>query len=204
MKKGFLEIIVVFSFFLLILVYSFPAWCEGNREVKAEASRRCLKRVTMLTGYGSESIEDGHYEIVPLLIQFHFDINSYMQKAVSKFKGDYEFIVEPLMNVVTNPKTNAEVGLSLLFRYENKIIHQMKWFLEGGIGAMYTTQHTHEQGSQYDFLPQAGLGLQYTLSKRLALTGEYRFRHMSNAGTASPNHGLNHNFALVGLTYYLD
>jgi hypothetical protein len=42
------------------------------------------------------------------------------------------------------------------------------------------------------------------LTKKFALTGEYRWRHMSNAGASGPNHGLNHDFALVGLTYYLN
>jgi len=203
MKRRWLELIIIVMC-CSFLVYGSPAWCGTDSEPKGETSKTCLKRVTMLTGYGSDSIKGGHYEVVPILIQFHFDINPFAQKIGIKTGGDFEFIAEPLMNVVTNPDANAEVGISFLLRYEDTIVSRLRWFFEGGVGALYTTQHTHEQGSQYEFLPQAGLGLQYTLTKKLALTGEYRFRHMSNAGAASPNHGLNHNFALVGLTYFLN
>jgi opacity protein-like surface antigen len=203
MKKEWLNLVRVIICCSLFL-YACPALCGTDSEPNAEQSKMCLKRVTMLTGYGSASMEDGHYEVVPILIQFHFDINPFVQKLGVKTGGDFEFIAEPLMNVVTNPNANAEVGISFLLRYEDTIVSRLRWFFEGGVGAMYTSQHTQEQGSQYDFLPQAGLGLQYSLTKKLALTGEYRWRHMSNAGATSPNHGLNHNFALVGLTYFFN
>jgi hypothetical protein len=188
----------------LLLLDVFPAWCSSDSEVRGEKPNICLKQVTLLSGYGGESIETGHYEIIPILLQFNFDINPVVKKMGIKVGGDFCFVAEPLFNVVINPNTNAEVGCSFLLRYEGPIIPRLKWFFEGGVGTLYTTQHTHEQGSQYDFLPQAGLGLQYSLTKKLALTGEYRFRHMSNAGASSPNHGLNHNFALIGLTYFLE
>jgi len=204
MKKGWLNLIILVVMCCSFLLYSSPAWCGTDSEPKGETSKTCLKRVTMLTGYGSDNIEGGHYEVIPILIQFHFDINPFVQKLGVKTRGDFEFIAEPLMNVVTNPDANAEVGISFLLRYEDTIVSRLRWFFEGGAGAMYTSQHTLEQGSQYDFLPQAGLGLQYSLTKKLALTGEYRWRHMSNAGASSPNHGLNHDFALVGLTYFFN
>jgi len=203
MKKGWLNFVLIVMC-CSFLVYGFPAWCGTDSEPRGEAAKTCLKRVTILTGYGSSDMEDGHYDVVPILIQFHFDANPFINKMGNKTGGDFEFIAEPLMNVVTNPDANAEIGISFLFRYEHAIVPKLRWFFEGGAGAMYTTQHTHEQGSQFDFLPQAGLGLQYSLTKKLALTGEYRWRHMSNAGASSPNHGLNHDFGLVGLTYFLN
>jgi len=203
MKKEWLNLVRVLICCSLFL-YACPALCGTDSEPNAEQSKTCLKRMTMLTGYGSESIKTGHYEVVPILIQFHFDINPLAQKMGIKTGGDFEFIAEPLINVVSNPDTNAEVGISFLLRYEDTIVPRLRWFFEGGVGAMYTSQHTQEQGSQYDFLPQAGLGLQYSLTKKFALTGEYRWRHMSNAGASSPNHGLNHDFALVGLTYFFN
>jgi len=203
MKRGWLGMAMVFMC-CSFLVYGSPAWCGTDSGPEEEKAKICLKRVTMLTGYGSDNIEGGHYEVVPILIQFHFDINPFVQRMGVKTGGDFEFIAEPLMNLVTNPDTNAEIGISFLLRYEHAIVSRLKWFFEGGVGSMYTTQHTHEQGSQYDFLPQAGLGLQYSLTKKVAVTAEYRYRHMSNAGASSPNHGLNHDFALVGLTYLLN
>jgi hypothetical protein len=203
MKKGSIELIIIVMC-CSFLVYGYPAWCGTDSEAQGETSKVCLKRLTLLTGYGSESIKTGHYEIVPILIQFHFDFNPLVRKIGIKTGGDFEGIAEPLFNVVTSPHTNAEVGISFLLRYEHTIVPRLRWFFEGGSGPMYTSQHTQEQGSQFDFVTQAGLGLQYSLTKKFALTGGYRWRHMSNADTASPNHGLNHDFVLVGLTYFFN
>ena len=51
---------------------------------------------------------------------------------------------------------------------------------------------------------QLGAGLQFFLNDSFALTGGYRFRHMSNAGITDDNSGINHHFILVGLSYFFE
>jgi len=106
------------------------------------------------------------------------------------------------MNVVINPNTNAEVGCSFLLKYSDHITSRIAPYIEGGFGIIYTTQHTREQSTQYNFLSQVGVGLQFFLNEKYALTGGYRYRHMSNAGIDSPNRGIDHHFVLLGVSYF--
>jgi hypothetical protein len=193
----------IFLFACLLLISFFSnAWSDSSSEPLKEKKCKSLMEIGLLTGYGSESIDTGHYEIIPILPQFGFDINSFIEKMGMKPKGKFEFIIEPLMNVVINPDTNVEAGFSLILRYGDHITKKLKLFCEGGLGTLYTSQHTKEQGTQYEFLSQAGMGLQYFLTKKVALTGAYRFRHMSNAGASNVNSGINHDLFLVGLSMF--
>jgi lipid A 3-O-deacylase len=64
----------------------------------------------------------------------------------------------------------------------------------------YISLHTHEQGSQFNFIEYGGLGVNYFVRKNTALTLEGRFRHLSNAGIASPNTGINTYFIVAGIS----
>jgi opacity protein-like surface antigen len=66
---------------------------------------------------------------------------------------------------------------------------------------LYMTQHTLEQGTQFNFLEQGAAGAHYYLNNNLAITADYRFRHVSNAGIDEPNGGINTSFFLLGATY---
>jgi hypothetical protein len=51
------------------------------------------------------------------------------------------------------------------------------------------------------FSAQGAVGLQVPLWNGLALTGGYRFRHISNAGQSRINPGLHSNLLIAGLAY---
>ncbi|MBI3077117.1 MAG: acyloxyacyl hydrolase, partial [Deltaproteobacteria bacterium] len=50
---------------------------------------------------------------------------------------------------------------------------------------------------------QGGLGVLWFTNGQTAINVEYRFHHISNAGTATPNRGLNASFLLVGVSTFL-
>ncbi len=188
---------------MLVLFTVSPVWSGMESTPPAEKPHKWLREVGILTGYGTASLDrDDDYEVIPILPQFGFDINPLARKLHINPRGTIEGIVEPLMNVVISPDTNAEVGSSFMLKYSDHITSRIAPYVEGGVGIIYTTQHTYEQSTQYNFLSQAGVGLQFFLNKKLALTGGYRFRHMSNAGIDSPNRGINYHFALLGLSYF--
>ncbi|MGH7183643.1 MAG: acyloxyacyl hydrolase [Nitrospiraceae bacterium] len=47
----------------------------------------------------------------------------------------------------------------------------------------------------------AGLGVSYFLSDRAAINAGYRFQHISNAHTSSPNVGRNESLPFAGFYY---
>ena len=181
-----------------------PVWSEPNAET--EESHQWLSSFSLMTGYGVAPLDKNNsdYEIIPILPQFGFDINPLAEKLHIKPKGILEFVVEPVMNVIVNPGTNAEVGCSFFLKYSQKISSRIAPYVEGGVGMIYSSLSTHEQGTEYNFISHAGLGIQFFLNKHFALTGGYRFRHLSNADIDKQNKGIDHHFGMIGLSYYFN
>ena len=201
MERG--SSVVLVAICMLILFAVSPVWSGTESTPPEEKPHKWLREVGLLTGYGTASLDDqSDYGIIPILTQFGFDINPLARKLHINPRGTIEGVVEPLMNVVISPDTNAEVGCSFLLKYSDHITSRIAPYIEGGFGIIYTTQHTREQSTQYNFLSQVGVGLQFFLNEKFALTGGYRFRHMSNAGIKTPNRGINHHFALLGVSYF--
>jgi hypothetical protein len=62
-------------------------------------------------------------------------------------------------------------------------------FVLGGGGISFASEAIPHGASYFNFLGEAGLGIQYALSARRALTLEWRFHHLSNGNTAATNPG---------------
>jgi len=203
MLENHLRALVVIT--CLLVVFTITS-VRAQSETSPEESHKWLREVSLMTGYGTASLEkkSSDYDIIPILPQFGFDINPLLEKMNITPRGTLELITEPILNVVISPDANTELGFSLLLNYSDKITSRIAPYIEGGLGVVYTTQHTHEQGTQYNFLTQVGAGLQFFLNDTFALKGGYRFRHMSNAGIDDDNSGINHHFVLVGLSYFFE
>jgi hypothetical protein len=194
------------SMSLLALFLVFLAPSTSPAAPPEGKSHQWLREVGLMSGYGAAPLRKkaSDYEVIPLLLQFGFDIDPLAKKLHIDTKGTFEGVIEPFANLVINPDTNAEVGFSLLLKYSHNITARIAPYMEAGAGIIYTTQHTHEQGTQYNFIPQAGIGLQFLLTKQWALTGGYRFRHLSNAAISDSNQGIDHHFGLVGVSYFFE
>lgn len=86
------------------------------------------------------------------------------------------------MNVIINPSTNAEIGCSFFLKYSLKITSRIAPYIEGGTGMIYASLSTHEQGTKYNFITQAGLGIQFFLNEHYALTGGVSFQALVQCG----------------------
>ena len=193
------------AFFFLFL---FPSsYVSAKSDTLPDTSHKWFRSFGFTTGYGVASLDkkNDDYEVVPLLLQFSFDINPIAEILHIKSKiTDLELLIEPLANVVVRPSANAEIGCSFPLRYSVKLASWISPYVEVGLGFVYTTQHVHEQGSQFNFTTQLGIGTQFPLSEHYSLTAGYRFRHMSNAGLSTPNRGVDFHFGVIGLTYIFD
>ncbi len=202
MRRAVPHIVMSMSLLALFLVFLTPS--QSAAAPQEEKYHQWLREVGLMTGYGAAPLrkKTSDYEVIPLLLQFGFDIDPLAKKLHIDTKGTFEGVIEPFVNLVTNPDANAEAGCSLLLKYSHNITSRIAPYIEAGVGIIYTTQHTHEQGTQYNFIPQAGIGLQFLLTKQWALTGGYRFRHLSNAAISDSNQGIDHHFGLVGVSYF--
>ena len=184
--------------FIVILFFSFCLFFLSSNSYALEA-------IEVFTGYFEGKLkEKGHYEAVPLLVGFNFDLRPLVSKMGIDIKGRLCSVVEPFFSVVTSPDSNIEVGSNFLFKYTFPLSERIQPYVKGGLGVLYMSQHTREQSTQYNFLPQFGGGLHYFIKEDVALSVEYRYRHLSNASFEEPNAGIDVSVILGGISFFFE
>ena len=121
----------------------------------------------------------------------------------SWWRGNFELVLEGTFIGNFEPKGGVAVGLTGLIRYNFLPDWKVIPFLEVGGGLLYVDMDFKERSDGLNFAPQAGLGLRYFISDRTAITGEWRFHHISNADTKLPNFGINSSLFLIGISIVL-
>ncbi|MBD3246848.1 MAG: hypothetical protein GF333_07580 [Candidatus Omnitrophica bacterium] len=166
-----------------------------------------LDGIEVLSGYFKADLNqnDEDYEGIPLLVGFNFDGRPLLEKAGIETAGRFDLIIEPFFNTMTSPgHTDIEVGSNFLFKYVFPLTESIQPYVKGGVGALYMSEHTREQSTQYNFLPQGGAGFHVFMDEKTALSFEWRFRHLSNASIESPNSGIDGNMFLGGISFYFE
>jgi len=172
--------------------------------VLAEDNPRCLKAVELLTGYGSANLKGRQpdYELYPIALAFDLDLKPLVKKININYPGLIEFQIEPFIAPIASPDANVEVGNAFMLKIG--VLPETSRFqpyIKAGAGMLYMTQHTLEQSTQFNFLEQGAVGAHFYINKNWAITGDVRYRHVSNAGIDKPNSGINTLFYLLGATY---
>ena len=162
-----------------------------------------IDSIELFTGYLGAPLQEKHdLRVVPLMLAINFDSNGFVKEKMGiDVSGELNFALEPFINPVISPDNNIEVGVNFLFKYVLPFGEDFKTYIKGGLGVLYMSQHTREQSTQYNFLPQAGMGVSYRISEKAAINFEYRYRHLSNAGFESPNKGIDANMFLTGIQF---
>ena len=112
------------------------------------------------------------------------------------WRGNIELLAEVFGGAVVKGPGDALVGTTLLLR-RNMIFRGARLvpYYQIGGGGVYSDAHEdraqHILGSPLLFDVQGGLGARYLLSPKCALYLELDWRHISNAGLAERNVGLN-------------
>lgn len=163
-----------------------------------------LLEIGMMAGYGKAMLigatQDDRRQYAILNPRFGVFLTDVMGRV--PYKGSVELIAEPIGMFQFEPKQLYAVGLSALVRYNFWTGSKIIPFLDAGAGVMGTNFGPPEQGSIFNFQLQAGAGLHIFVKRGLALTLQYRLHHISNAGTADPNRGINSNIFLAGLSIF--
>jgi len=180
--------------------------CRAEESATKQSANKCFTAIEFFTGFGKAKLHaQGNYHFAPFIVALDFDIKPpierLLEKVGLKYPGLMQFQLEPFINSVYSPYANIEVGNSFMLKLG--ILPETSKFqpyVKAGIGMLYMSQHTREQSTQYNFLPQGGAGLMYFLKDNLALTLGYRYRHLSNNSFKSPNSGINVDMYLAGIS----
>jgi lipid A 3-O-deacylase len=117
-------------------------------------------------------------------------------------RGALEVGVEPLYQWYVEPVDAFYAGLAAVVRYHFLSFGRLVPYIELAGAAGGTDLKVPEIDSNFSFLLVGGTGLSYFVAERVALYAGYRFQHVSNARTSSPNFGVNSNTGVVGISYF--
>ena len=126
------------------------------------------------------------------------------EMGTSFLRGLVQYQAEPVVGVITHPNGKVEAGLSFAgFKY-NFTALQSRWspYSTFGFGAIYEPIGHRVQGTDFNFIIQTGLGVQYFLDDKRAINVQCRYRHISNATIKTPNSSINSIFLLGGLSFF--
>jgi hypothetical protein len=117
-------------------------------------------------------------------------------------KGAFEIGVEPFYQRFVEPEHFFFAGLGAVARYHFLPLGRVVPYVELGAAPGATDLRVREQQTDFVFLLFGGVGASYFLTERTALYAGYRLQHISNAGTDSPNQGINSHTGVVGLSIF--
>ncbi|MCU1309798.1 MAG: Lipid 3-O-deacylase-related protein [Candidatus Angelobacter sp.] len=120
--------------------------------------------------------------------------------------GNLEYVFEALPFIAILQPPNATYGggfspMDLKWNFTRG--KRMIPFAELGGGAMWTGQDVPFGTNNFNFTPQGGFGVHFLVKPKQAVTFTGKYMHVSNAGIADANSGINASIQLVlGYTWF--
>ncbi|MCD6353388.1 MAG: acyloxyacyl hydrolase [Proteobacteria bacterium] len=192
-KKDTVAFVLLFIGFL-----AFPqiSLSEDNVNYLEKGTRE----IGISTGYGFSRDAERYVESVPL--NLHWGCVFTDPKGKSFYRGNWEYLVEGSLSYLFHGQRKYSIGATGLIRYNFLAGKRLVPYVQAGAGILHTNLEMHNFPNDFNFSSQAGLGIQYFISKNTAIRGEYRLQHISNAGLYENNTGLNMNNFWIGYAYF--
>jgi hypothetical protein len=189
-------------FMILGIVFFFSNSALGSEGRTGDVSGgRFFTEMGVMAGYGSGNIPEGSYQPLLLIGHFGVDLKRYFS-GLRNHEGTLSAFIEPQVNPVFEPSANYEAGLGVGLQYSYPVGESVSLYISGSTGPHYISVVTQKQANGFLFSNNIGTGVYYHLSKDSALHVGYRFRHMSNAGLATPNGGIDTHMGVIGYSLF--
>ncbi|NVN91779.1 MAG: acyloxyacyl hydrolase [Desulfuromonadales bacterium] len=177
-----------------------PANCAENGIVTLASSEFALLGGYGIThrGYGETRTQVQTFDII-------FKYGHFLSDEIGKghwYQGRHEVILELPFHLAVDHGGRSMFGGTILGSWKFTTLDWVTPYFYAGGGILYVDLGLPTMGSRLNGTYQIGGGLQHFISKNIAFTGEYRFHHISNLGTSSPNEPLNSSKVLIGITYF--
>jgi opacity protein-like surface antigen len=118
------------------------------------------------------------------------------------FRSAVEPGVEGWFQYYLSPHEATAQGIKVGMRYHLIGFGRLVPYFEGLAGAGGTSLRVREIRSTFTFVLEAGAGLSYFVTDAVALNLGYRFQHISNGHTSSPNRGFNSDSGIAGVSFF--
>jgi Lipid A 3-O-deacylase (PagL) len=191
------------SFVLLGLVFLGPP--HGAEAFDADAAFPRGGYVLSLEGVYGEQFNPWHETITGFdffNVGVRFGFLPWGAVGSGAFKGAFEIGFEPIYQRFVEPETAFFAGLGAVARYHFLPLGRFVPYVELGAAPGYTDLNVREQQTNFVFLLFGGVGASFFVADQTALYAGYRLQHISNAGTSTPNQGINSHTGVVGVSFF--
>ena len=189
----------VVIFLLLTITAVAPARAAEN------AAATAGNEFAFLSGYGISHRYFGatrtQVQTWDAILRFGHFLSDEVGKG-SWYQGRHEILLELPYHLGLDHDGRSMVGGYVLGSWKFTGMKEVAPYVFAGGGILYVDLGLPTMGSKLDFSYQGGTGLQYFLRPDVALMAEYRYHHVSNADTATPNEPINSSKILLGITLY--
>ena len=122
----------------------------------------------------------------------------------SWYRGQVSLGAEMVYLEFREPLVTHGIGFTPRIKYTFVALGRLRPYLEFTGGPFWTDLggRIREQANEFNFVLSGGVGVSWLLTRQLAVNAGYRFHHISNAGTAFPNLGLNASLPFGGFSFY--
>ncbi len=177
----------------MLLMLSTFFLAAQNDSLKNKKSMFFEKGFLVGYGYGlsNTDIKEGNYR--PVLLIAHFALNPFKQKDMP---GIISIFFEPQVNpvmikTVDQTNWNLEFGLNVGIQHQYKLTRRISLYELISTGPHFMGTQTVTQTRGFIFSDNMGAGIYFFATEKVAFNFGFRIRHISNADTMMPNHGIN-------------
>jgi hypothetical protein len=190
----------LFAGFLLVCVVFSPGAAladPGAGPASDGAARPAPDRygIAASQGYGYDTPNNLQYMLVTGVAVFDYG-KVWHHSAPDGLRFKVE--VSAGSTIAPNDRFMASANVFALYYLKPLSVGSFRPYIEGGVGGIYTDFKEPGQGSWFNFNPQAGLGADFSLGPGLSFFTAIRAHHVSNAGLADENRGINSLIFLLG------
>jgi len=183
-----------------VFLVSSAALADNQIKTTADASYE----LTLLTGYGITHRGFGDTRTQVQTWDAIARLGWYLSDDIGKgswYQGRHQLLVELPYHLVVDHSGRSMVGGYLLGSWKFTSMTSIKPYIFAGGGPVYVGLGLPSMGAKLNFSYQGGTGIQIPIAQATMLNLEYRYHHISNAGTANPNEPLNSSKILLGVSW---
>ncbi len=193
----------------IILPFLFLCFIAGAQEnsVKTNPKKPFFTEKGIFVGYGagldSTNLPEGQY--CPIFLIVRLGMTPFKSKLKKVIPGTFTLFFEPQFNpvVIRKPEGNEwnyEFGANVGIQYSYPITKAISVYTLMSVGPHYMSAYTSVQSQGFLFSDNLGIGTILYPTETWAINFGFKIRHISNAETHWPNHGINTFNYLIGIS----
>lgn len=120
------------------------------------------------------------------------------------YRGQVSLGAEMVYLEFREPLLTHGIGFTPRIKYTFVALDRVRPYAEFAGGPFWTDLggRIEEQANQFNFVLTGGVGVSWFITSQASFNVGYRFHHISNAGTAFPNLGLNASLPFCGFSFF--